>query len=151
MESILPRELTSVKAGFESWRAQRKGRERIPEQLWQSAIALLDYYPFHKVRKELNLNTKQFKERANTNGKVAKQRLSGSTAKPNFSAPPAFLEIAANSLTKALPLSNNAELSQASGQTCRVIFERADGSRLSLHLPVEWQQIQAICRNFSGS
>ena len=92
-------DINEVRTKFESWRAQRKGRERIPEQLWKMAICLLDIYPFHKVRKELNLNTKQMKMRAKANGKSIPRRSNvRKAAQQNSKAKPAFLELSADSL-----------------------------------------------------
>lgn len=139
METILSRDLNSIRAEFEAWRSQRKGRERISENLWAAAISLLDYYPVTKVCRELKLNLKQLQKRSKSNGKVVRQ--GRKTRK-------AFLEVSAGDLSKVLPLSNNAQLSNGSDKTCRIVFERSDGSRLSLNLPVECNLIQSICNNF---
>jgi hypothetical protein len=139
METALSRDLNSVRAEFENWRTQRKSRERIPENLWAAAISMLDYYPITKVSRELKLNLKQLKKRSKHNGKVERQ---------NHKSKKAFLEVSAGDLVKTLPLSQNAEVSNASETTCRIVFERSDGSRLSLSLPLECNLIESICFNF---
>ncbi len=149
MKKNQPHDLATVRAMFENWRAVRQGRERIPEKLWQSAIELLAYYPFHKVRKELNLNTKQLRQRAEVQGKLMPSRSTVKKVAQQISrSKPAFLEMTAADLAKTLPLSNNHQLINGSEQTCRIVFERADGSRLSLSLPVELNLIQSICNGF---
>jgi hypothetical protein len=147
MENPLSRNLNNVRSEFEAWRSQRKKGERIPEKLWESAISMLEHYPFHQVRKELNLNAKQFQERANAKGKTTKQKANCKTVKPNYRSKKAFLEVSAADLTKAIPLSK----ADDSSTTCRLVFERNDGSRLSLNLPVEWNHIQSICSSFLRS
>jgi hypothetical protein len=139
MEAFLSRDLDSIGAEFESWRAQRKGRERIPEQLWAAAISLLDYYTVNKVSRALKLNSEQLQKRSKSNGNLVKQRRKSKGA---------FLQVQAGDLVKTLPLSNSIELPTTNEQTCRIVFERADGSRLSLSLPVELNLIQSICNGF---
>ncbi|MEW6738260.1 MAG: hypothetical protein AB1489_43705 [Acidobacteriota bacterium] len=109
--------------------------ERIPEKLWESAIELLDYYPFHKVRNELNLNTKQIQQRAEASGKPLKQRRY-KTALPHSKTKGAFLELSASALTNTQLLSNNGEMANGE-KLCRIVMQRVDGSRLTLSLPVE--------------
>src|SRR5436305_607252 len=142
METALSRDLNSIRAEFENWRAQRKGRERLPEKLWKSAISMLDYYPFHKVRKELNLNTKQLKKRAEASGKSTQRQTNAHKAvQQNRRSKQTFLKVSAGDLINTLPFSKNAQQPNSSEQTCRIVFEWADGSRLSLSLPVEWNLI----------
>ena len=151
MENPLSRNLNNVRSEFEAWRSQRKKRERIPEKLWESAISMLEHYPFHQVRKELNLNAKQFQERANAKGKPTKQKATCKTVKQNHRSKKAFLEVSAADLTKAIPLSTTDDSPTTLQTTCRLVFERNDGSRLSLNLPVEWNHIQSICSSFLRS
>lgn len=136
-----------VRGMFEEWRAERKGRERIPEKLWASAIELLDYYPFHTVRHELKLNTKQLQERAEASGKLLKELRYRKTAQHQSKAKPAFLELSASVLTKTELMSNNGEKGNGA-QICRIVMQRGDGSRLTLNLPVELNLIQSICQGF---
>ena len=151
MENLLSRNLDSVKEEFDQWRSHRKKRERIPEKLWNSAISMLEYYPFHKIRNELDLNTRQFQNRAKVIGKLSKKRSNGKIAKRNHRSKKAFLEVSAANLTKAIPLSKSNDTSANLQSTCRLVFERNDGSRFSINLPVEWNQIQSICNNFLRS
>jgi hypothetical protein len=56
--------LQQVKDSFASWRATRVGKQRIPQQLWHMAIALLDTYSIATVSNELKLDYGQLKQRA---------------------------------------------------------------------------------------
>jgi len=151
MKNAPHRDLETVRAELQAWRAQRKGRERIPEKIWKSAIMLLDMYPFHKVCKELSLNSKQLKKRAEVIGKPIPHRPKANKAKAaqqNSKPKQAFLEFAAGDLINRLPVSDGHHQKNGSEQTCRIMIERADGNRLSLHLPIEWSLIQSICNGF---
>ncbi|MCI0614122.1 hypothetical protein L0244_14140 [bacterium] len=146
MKIATPEDLATVRAELQAWRAQRKGKERIPEKFWNAAIGLLDFYPFHKVCRELNLNTKQLKKRAEKSGKsTQRQPTAHKAAQQNHRSKQTFLKVSAGDLVNSLPISNTVQLPNGSEQTCRIVFERADGSRLSLSLPVELNLIQSIC------
>ena len=140
MENLLTRDLNSVRTEFDNWRAVRKGKERIPENLWESAIRLLDYYSVNKISRELRLNPKQLQERSKSTGKIARRPRKSKKA---------FLEVTTGALVKTLPSSKSVEITNASETSCRIVLERADGSRLSLNLPVNWAAIESICSNFS--
>jgi hypothetical protein len=143
-------DLATARAELKVWRATRKGKERIPEKYWDAAIALLEHYPFQKVRKELNLNTKQLKQRAEAKGiKTTQRQYKERNAVPHSrSNNQTFLKVSAGELINSPPSANTAQLPKASEQACRIVFERADGSRLSLNLPVELNLIQSICQSF---
>ncbi len=50
-------DLARTRSAFETWRASQSGhRRRIPEHLWQMALALLDQYSVSRVCRELGLN-----------------------------------------------------------------------------------------------
>jgi hypothetical protein len=140
MENLLSRDLNSVRTEFDNWRAERKGKERIPEYLWESAIRLLDYYSVNKISRELRLSPNQLQKRSKSRGKVGRQPRKSKRA---------FLEVRAGDLVKTIPLSKSIEITNGTETTCRIVLERADGSRLSLNLPVNWTAIESICSNFS--
>lgn len=143
-------DLATVRAELEVWRANRKGKERIPEKYWEAAIALLEHYSYNQIHKELNLNTTQLKKRVAAKAITTPQR---QTQKHNAvadsrSSNQAFLKVAGGELINSLPSTNTAQLPKATEPACRIVFERADGSRLSLNLPVELNLIQSICHSF---
>jgi hypothetical protein len=141
-------DINKVRLEFEEWRAERKGRERIPEKLWASAIELLDYYPFHKVRHELKLNTKQLQERAEVSGKPLKQRRYSKAIQYQSTPNPAFVELSASALANTKLLSNNDKMANGTPLPCQIVMQRVDGSRLTLNLPAEMSLIQSICQSF---
>ena len=60
--------LEQVRQCFESWRQRRKKRTRIPQSLWQSAIALSGEYSICHLSKALRVNYTTLKNKVeNTN------------------------------------------------------------------------------------
>lgn len=137
-------DLNQVRAEFDAWRSQKVGRQRIPESLWQKALALLDHYSPATIRYQLRLNPKQFQQHCAAAAHKPLQRPSG---KPD----PHFLEIPAATLA-----SINDSLFHACSSTsppsvqalCRIIIERNDGSSLSLSMPIDWSHVSALCHTF---
>lgn len=137
-------DLEQVKALFAAWQATRRnGRERIPENLWAEAIALLAKYPISVVCRELQLKPDYLRKRAQATGvKLPPKRKSKSKQE--------FLSLTAGQLqSKAGTASGGGTLStQIAEQGCRIVLERTDGSRLCLSLPLEWARIETLCINF---
>lgn len=134
-------DLQQVKSQFENFRARRTGKERLPENLWAAAVALLDHYPFKVVWRELRLKPEYLKRHAG----LAKDR-----AAPTREKSPTFLALTTGEL-RAIKNGTNkkiAALSVNHGVECRLVIERVDGSRLLLNLPVEWSCIEALCASF---
>ncbi len=48
--------LETVKQEFQQWRANRKHRSRIPEELWEAAASLTEQYSVHYISRYLGLN-----------------------------------------------------------------------------------------------
>ena len=136
--------LQQLKTELETWRSQQTGRKHIPQHFWDKAYELLNHHSIGAVSRELRLDYKKLK----------KHLLSSNNIAHNISTPPTFLELAASELAKsAQPTlhcdlhSDSLILAQAT-EACRIIFERSDGNRLTLHLPTDWLKIEAICNNF---
>ena len=55
--------LNEVQQHFEQWRKNRKGRQPIPEHLWQAAAGLAKQYSINHVARLLRLNHTALKER----------------------------------------------------------------------------------------
>ncbi len=132
-------DLHIVRTEFEAWRARRIGRTRIPESLWASAIALLDRYPLTLICRELRLSPTQLRKRCAAGNDKRRQR------QPLRQT---FLELS----SRAFPSPQRSARSGASDSAppltegaCRVTLERADGSRLSLTLPIDWMRLEALC------
>jgi hypothetical protein len=133
--------LQELKTELDAWRTQQTGRKQIPQQLWNKAFELLDSHSVGAVSRQLRLDYK----------KLQKHLLSSNNIAQKSSRPATFLELAASELAKSdQPSSRHSDpiiLPQAT-EACRIIFERSDGSRLTLHLPADWLKIEAICNNF---
>lgn len=137
-------DLTRTRSAFDTWRASRAGRRRrIPEHLWQMALALLPQYSGTRVCRELGLSYHQLR-----------QRLTDSTTSVETEPqPPAhFLQVRAADLTtgdKTISSANGERRQQATATNLHMIYERSDGSRLTLSLPSsDWDHIAALCQSF---
>jgi hypothetical protein len=134
-------DLEQVKSKFESFRARRVRKERLPENLWAEAVNLLDHYPFDIVWRQLRLKPNYLRKRA----AAAK----GLPTQP-VEKKPKFLALSAHEL-RAIKNGNNA---LPTTTDCRLVIERTDGSRLTLNLPIDgfsqtdWLRIEALCTSF---
>jgi hypothetical protein len=65
VESIAYKESTleEIKEEFEQWRQNRKGKQEIPDKLWNSATELSKYYSINKIAKALGLGHSALKKR----------------------------------------------------------------------------------------
>ena len=133
--------LQELKTELDIWRTQQQGRKQIPQHFWASAYELLNNHSIGAVSRELRLDYKKLKEHLLSSKNIAKKS----------STPPTFLELAASELAKSVqPAARHSDsliLPQAT-EACRIIFERSDGSRLTVHLPTDWLKIETICNNF---
>ena len=55
--------LKEVEQQFEQWRKTRKGRESIPEHLWEAAAGLSNNYSINQIARLLRLNHTALKEK----------------------------------------------------------------------------------------
>jgi len=136
-------DLEEIKSKFESFRADRNGKKRLPENLWADAVALLDHYPFSVVRSELGLKPEYLRMRAE-----------GGKGKPTSPVrkKSKFLTLTSQELTTIGTSKNiTAPLSNKAGE-CRLVVERADGSRLAITMDglsqTDWQLLEAMCTGF---
>jgi hypothetical protein len=60
---VPPEDIRKVQERFEGWRAQKRGRERIPESLWSAAAKLCDIHSVHRVTRWLRLNHTALRDR----------------------------------------------------------------------------------------
>ncbi len=61
--SIIAPSLEQVQQRFESWRKLRKKRTRIPQNLWQAAVALSEEYSIYHLSKALRVNYTTLKKK----------------------------------------------------------------------------------------
>jgi hypothetical protein len=64
----LPKRLEGLRRRFELWRGTHKGRSRIPEAIWGSAVKMAGAYGLHRTAKALRLDYYALKKRVEREG-----------------------------------------------------------------------------------
>jgi hypothetical protein len=138
MPTALSDDLSRTRASFEQWRATRSGlREKIPEPLWQAVVALRDRYPVSQLCRELHLSAGALRARLREAG-----------PQPAPTALPEFVPLPLEAL--GLPVAGRS--ATAADTPIRLIWERADGTRLQLLLPTSlWSRAESLCQAFLHS
>jgi hypothetical protein len=122
-------DLARTRVLFEQWRATRQGRSKIPDELWQAAVALHGRYSASQLCRELRLSASALRSHL--------RKAMPETA----SSCPAFVPLQAEPLGQPAPA-----LPTAAAAEIRLIWERADGTRLRLLLPVSlWARVESLC------
>jgi hypothetical protein len=130
----LDSDLARARAAFAAWRSSRRGPGgRLPDRLWQMATSLVDHHDLTRVAHELGLEEDRLRAR------LAERSPSARPCSPT----PAFVELRAVELMAA-----RAALADASVQAC---FERPDGTRLTIVLPVARDLLDQVCAAFLRS
>lgn len=111
---------SNVRAAFETWRNERAKKQRIPDQLWQKAISLLQDYPISHVAKELGLHSGELRKRQTA---LNKQTISNNQIHEQTP----FIE-----LNQFLPSANTSV--DIGYSNLEIQIERKDGARLTLSL-----------------
>jgi hypothetical protein len=86
--------LEEVAEHFEDWRRQKHRGERIPEQLWSEAIALVEAYGLSQVTRRLRLSGRDLNKRRGLPG-------SGRRRARRAEAPATFVELAPEVVVQA--------------------------------------------------
>jgi hypothetical protein len=138
MPTALSDDLSRTRALFEQWRATRSGlREKIPEPLWQAVVALRDRYPVSQLCRELHLSAGALRARLREAG-----------PQPAPTALPEFIPLPLEAL--GLPVADRP--ATAADASIRLVWERADGTRLQLLLPTSlWSRAESLCQAFLPS
>ncbi|MBV9037312.1 MAG: hypothetical protein JO182_22670 [Acidobacteriaceae bacterium] len=138
MPTALSDDLSRTRALFEHWRATRSGlREKIPEELWQAVVALRDRYPVSQLCRELHVSAGALRARLREAG-----------GQPASTATPAFVPLPLEVL--GLPVADRS--ATAPDTPIRLVWERADGTRLQLLLPASlWARAESLCQAFLSS
>ena len=138
MPTALTDDLSQTRILFEQWRATRSGlREKIPKELWQAVVALRDRYPASQLCRELHLSAG-----------ALRARLREAEAQPAAAATPEFVPLRLETL--GLPVADRP--AKSSEAFIRLVWERADGTRLRLLLPVSlWGRAESLCQAFLHS
>jgi hypothetical protein len=136
MPTALSDDLSRTRILFDQWRATRSGlREKIPEELWQAVVALRDRYPVAQLCRELH-------------GSVGALRARLRQAETLPTAAPEFVPLRLENLR--LPVADR--LTTPADAPIRLVWKRADGTRLQLLLPASlWAQAESLCQAFLPS
>jgi hypothetical protein len=129
-------DLARTRVLFEQWRATRQGRSKIPDELWQAVLALHGRYSASQLCHELHLSAGALRAR------LREQE------KESLPIPPTFVPLPradCGGLAPSEPITTREA-------RIRLVWERADGSRLLLSLPAsQWTQAEALCTAFFRS
>lgn len=127
-------DLARVRALFEQWRARRSfPNQRIPQELWDAAVALLDSCPLQRVARELRLSVPRLRHQRDVLSPTERE-----APRPHFVALPP------SASSSALPSATS-----PSERSARLVLERPDGARLSLSVPADdAERLDALCRAF---
>jgi hypothetical protein len=122
--------LTELAGRFEHWRqSHTNGCARIPEDLWDQAVALSTVLPNARVAKRLRLSPTDLRKQ-----RVARQT---SSAIAGAEIPPTFVDI-----TPSMPWST------ATPAETQVEFERPDGARMCIRYRESATPLVALVRTF---
>jgi hypothetical protein len=136
MPTTLSDDLSRTRILFEQWRATRSGvREKIPEELWQEVVALRNRYPVSQLCRELPVSAGALRARL-------RQAETQPTAATEFV--PLRLE------NLGLPIADRP--TTPADASIRLVWKRADGTRLQLLLPASlWAKAESLCQAFLPS
>ena len=124
--------LEEVAEHFEDWRRQKRRGERIPEQLWSEAIALVEAYGLSQVTRRLRLSGRDLNKRRGLLGSGRRRR--------RAEAPATFVELAPEVVVQA-------QRRQSTPGCLELI--RPDGLRLRIE-PGDGIDARAVLKRFMG-
>ena len=116
-------ELKALRKRFERWRADRRGGEPIPGELWKAAVELIGPMSCAGVARELGLDAGKLRRKSRGRS-VAPHPARRARAKSKAAV---FVELSA-----PLAVPRGRAESENSAPSASVEFERADGTRLRL-------------------
>ena len=137
MDSFVAVDLPDLKAQLDAWRATHRQRARIPDHFYASAVSLLDRYSISVICRETRLRPASLRNHAAPPQAVETSAM-----------PASFLHLNAADLAPhlALPRARSSASSSEVSSSSRLSFERADGSRLTLHLSAtDPQHLAVLC------
>ncbi len=142
MDSSVAIDLPDLTAQLDAWRGSHRKRARIPDHFYKTAVSLLDRYSVSAICQQTRLRPASLRKHA---APVRVMSIS-----PSAAASPAtsFLKLgAADLVSPPFPsAAGHRAPAAAPGSSSRLLFERADGSRLTLHLSSpDPQHLEALC------
>ncbi len=141
MDSFVADDLPDLKNQLDAWRQSHRKRARIPDHFYKSAVALLDRYSVSAICQQTRLRPASLRKHAAPSRHVAALPVGPPPPLPSSSP---FLQLNTSALVPrhAPPIDSPA----------RLLFERADGARLTLHLgAADLVQLEALCLTFLRS
>ena len=135
MEQLKSSKLNEVISHFESWRATRIGKSRIPAHLWQEAIDLYPSYTVSEITKPLRLGHSDFKKKISQ----IEQNLT-----PN---PTDFIRI---DQSPAKTDSSTSHQLPKDNQATTIELEKGDGSRIRIQRELNDQALISIIKSYFG-
>lgn len=108
--------IDSVQRDFQEWRSSRTGKAKIPDDLWDKTLKLLEHYPTSKVVRELHLSGGQLSARR-------KQRSASKSNMLSVKKPVNFVALNIPSVTASL----NTHIPSG-----RLEIKRSDGALLAI-------------------
>jgi len=143
----LPARLEGTRRRFDRWRRTRKGRSRIPEPLWTSAVKAAGEYGVNKTAQALRLDYYALKKRVAKEAVDPQQIINARIGLPgaaNASRGVANEEAVATFVELASP-------APASTRECILELEDPGGAKMRVHLKgVEAPDLAALSRCFWG-
>ena len=136
----VPVALKRIRGRLERWRRTRRGRDRIPEELWRLAVQAVSTYGLNKSARALGLDYYSLKKRV----KAAGDPNGGSAKGRGLEVFPAarFVELASG-VAELVPARSNGV------PECLLEFERAGGAKLRVQLKgVAVADLVALGRSF---
>ncbi|MDQ3255349.1 MAG: hypothetical protein M3R15_15865 [Acidobacteriota bacterium] len=141
MDASVPVDLSDLKTQLDAWRQSHRKRARIPDHFYKTAVSLLDRYSVSAICQQTRLRPASLRKHA---APPQRHVAASPVGPPSSSSSSPFLQLNASALVPrhAPPLDSHA----------RLLFERADGSRLTLNLGgASPAQLEALCATFLRS
>ena len=131
MNSSVPVDLPDLKTQLDLWRGSHRKRARIPDHFYKNAVALLDRYSVSAICQQTRLRPASLRKHA-------------APTRAAVPPPSPFLQLnTADLVPRHAPVADS---------PARLLFERANGARLTLHLPTpDPAQLEALCLSFLRS
>jgi hypothetical protein len=107
---VPPPDVRKIQDRFEGWRAQKRGRERIPRSLWRAAAKLCENHSVCRVARWLRLNSEALRDQTKAAGQAGSRRS------------PAFVELTPSAVPAmpVVPAEYLLEVERAGERTVRV-------------------------------
>jgi hypothetical protein len=118
MNQTLAKQLEQDKQRFEDWRATRKGKRTIPEELWKRVVPHVSELGLNRVSREFRVNYTKLKQKTQALGTILPKKPSRKNSPPSPFVPLSLAEIWGHGISP--------------GSGPRLVLERADGRQLRL-------------------